>query len=88
MTVTAVAEAPPEAAVFRTVAVIATACPALTGDGGWAEKLTDRPAAARTVVAGEVVADALSGRLVLAAVPLAVAVKVMVPAPEGVQVKL
>ena len=38
-------------------------------------------------MAGEVVAAALSGRLVLAAVPLAVAVKVMEPAPDGVQVK-
>ena len=87
-TVTPVAEAPPEVAVLRTLAVSVTAWPALTGEGGWAEKVTARPAAAWTMVAGEVVAEALSGRPVLAAVPVAVAVKVMEPAPEGVQVKL
>ena len=39
-------------------------------------------------MAGVVVAEALSGEPVPAAVPLAVAVKLMEPAPEGVQVKL
>ena len=74
--------------MFATLAVSVITCPALTGEGGWARKVTDRPAAARTVVAGAVVAAAESGVPEFAAVPLAVAVKVSVPAPETVQVKV
>jgi hypothetical protein len=88
VTVTPFAVAPPATAVFCTSTVKVTESPALTGLGGWAWKATARPAGAWTVVAGEVVAAATSGRLVFAAVPLAVAVKVTVPAPEGVQVKV
>ena len=88
VTVTPFAEAPPAGAVFRTLAVSVTAWPALTVAGGWAWKVTARPAAAWTVVAGLVVAAAVSAAPELAAVPLAVAVKVTVPAPAGVQVKV
>ena len=88
VTVTPFAEAPPAGAVFCTFAVSVTAWPALTVAGGWAWKVTARPAAAWTVVAGLVVAAAVSAAPELAAVPLAVAVKVTVPAPAGVQVKV
>ena len=64
-----------------------TACPALTCAGGCAAKVTASPAAAWTVVAGVVVADAESAVPVPAAVPLALAVNVSVPAPDTVQVK-
>jgi hypothetical protein len=88
VTLTPLAEAPPAGAVFCTLAVSVMACPALTVAGGWAWKVTASPAAAWTVVAGEVVTAAVSATPELTAVPLAVAVKVTVPAPEGVQVKV
>ena len=88
VTITPFAEAPPATAVFRTLAISVTACPALTVADGWAAYVTASPAAAWTVVAGLVVTAAVSGRPVFAAVPLAVAVKAMVPAPDGVQVKV
>jgi hypothetical protein len=84
-TVTPFAASPPAGAVFWASAVSVT-CPALTGEGGWARKATESPAAARTVVAGDVVAAAASGAKVPDAVPPALAVKVSVPAPETVQV--
>jgi hypothetical protein len=87
VTLTPVAEAPPDGAVFRTLAVSVTAWPALTVAGGWARKVTARPAAAWTVDA-EVVAVAVSTAAELASVPLAAAVKLTLPVPEGVQVKV
>jgi hypothetical protein len=45
VTPTAVADAPPTAAVFWTLAMRVTTCPALTVDGGWAANATARTAA-------------------------------------------
>jgi hypothetical protein len=86
-TTTPSATAPPTGAVFTTLAVSVSTRPALTGDGGWATKATAIPAAARTAVEGDVVAEATSGVPVPAAVPLALAVNVIVPAPDTVQSK-
>jgi uncharacterized protein (DUF983 family) len=85
VTVTAFAGAPGVAAVFRTFAVSATTCPATYEAAGCAANATDRPAAAWTVVAGVVVAAAVSAAPVPAAVPFAVAVNVIVPEPDTVQ---
>ena len=87
VTVTPFAEAPPTAAVFWTLAVSVTACPAVSAEGGCAAKVTARPAGTCTAVGGAVVAEAESAAFVPAAVPLALAVKVSVPEPATVQVK-
>ena len=86
VTVTSVAAAPP--AAFRTFAVSVTDWPALRGVGGWDAKLTVSAAAAWIVVGGDVVTVPLSTVPVPAAVPLAVAVNVIVPAPFTVQVNV
>ena len=86
VTVTAFAGAPGVGAVFRTLAVSVTAWPATRGEAGWAAKVTASPAGAWTVVAGAVVAAATSAAPVPADVPFAVAVNVIVPAPDTVQV--
>jgi hypothetical protein len=85
VTVTAFAAAPPAPAVFCTFAVSATACPATSGDAGWPEKLTASPAAAWIVVAGLVVAAPVTAVPEPADVPFAVAVNVIVPEPDTVQ---
>jgi hypothetical protein len=85
VTVTPFAVAPPEAAVFSTFAVSVTTCPATYEAAGCAANATDRPAAAWTVVAGVVVAAAVSAVPVPPAVPFAVALKASEPAPDTVQ---
>lgn len=85
--VTDVAEAPPPAAVFRTFAVRETTCPALTVPGGCAANVTESAAGAWTVVAGELVAAAVSAFPLFAAVPFTVATMESVPVVSGVQVK-
>jgi len=84
--VTRVAGAPPAAAVLRTFAVSETTCPALTVPGGCVAKVTESAAGAWTVVAGVVVADAVSGVPLFAAVPFTVATMESVPVVSGVQV--
>ena len=88
VTDTPVADALPAAAVFRTFATSVTTWPELTEAGGWAWKVTVSMARARTVVAGVVVAAAVRSAPEFAASPLAVAVKVTVPEPVGVQEKV
>jgi hypothetical protein len=86
-TVTEFAAAPLAPAVLRTFAVRETDCPALTVPGGCAAKVSASAAGAWTVVAGEVVADAVSALPLLAAVPFTVATMERVPVVSGVQVK-
>ena len=88
VTVTASATAPPATAVFWTLTVRATACPATYDAAGCAANAADSPAATWTVVAGAVVASAVSAVPVPAAVPFAVARNVSVPAPETAQVNV
>jgi len=85
VTVTAFAAAPPAPAVFCTLAVSATAWPATSVDAGGDAKLTASPAAAWIVVAGLVVAAPVTAVPEPADVPFAVAVNVIVPEPDTVQ---
>jgi hypothetical protein len=71
--------------VFDRLSVTVNACPAFTGVREGATDVAVTTAAVCTVVAGLVEAAATSAVPVPAAVPFAVAVKVIVPAPDTVQ---
>ena len=74
--------------VFASVSVTVKACPVLTVVADGTTELAVTEAAVWTVVAGAVVADAAITVPVPADVPFALAVKVIVPEPETVQVKV
>ena len=74
--------------VFASVSVTVKACPVLTVVADGTTELAVTEAAVWTVVAGDVVADAAITVPEPADVPFALAVKVIVPEPETVQVNV